>query len=66
MLPSRKTWVYLVVADVVIWVLAEVQNSTGSRKTLFDVLWVASLLGFVLLLVLGAVTLAKSRRLPAR
>jgi hypothetical protein len=66
MLPSRKTWVYLVVADVVIWVLAEVQNSTGTRKTLFDVLWVASLLVFVLLLVLGAVILAKSRRLPAR
>jgi hypothetical protein len=60
-LPSRRTWFYLVVLDVVIWVLAEVQNSTGSRRTVFDAIWVCSLLVFVLLLVLGVAIWSKSR-----
>ncbi len=62
---SRRTWLTLLVVDVVIWVIAEVQNSTGWRGTLFDVVWVASLLGFVLLLVVGVILLIMSRRSQA-
>jgi len=57
-----RTWIELTVAVVVIWVLAEVQDSDGWRATLFDVIWIASLLGFLLLVVLGAVSLISSRR----
>ena len=65
MVLSLRTWIGLTVADVVIWVMAEVQDSEGWRATVFDVVWVASLLGFLLLFVLGVVSLVTSRRAQA-
>jgi hypothetical protein len=59
---SLRTWTELTVAVAVLWLLAEVQDSDGWRATLFDVIWVASLLGFVLLVVLGDVSFVASRR----
>lgn len=65
MLLSLRTWIELTVAVVVIWVLAEVQDSDGWRATLFDVIWIASLLCFLLLVVLGVASLIVSRRSQA-
>ena len=59
---SLRTWTELTVAVAVLWLLAEVQDSDGWRATLFDVIWVASLLGFVLLVVRGDVSFVASRR----
>ena len=58
----RRTWIILVVVDVVIWVIAEVQNSGGTLSKVFDGIWVASLIVFVLLIVLGFVAVIRSRR----
>ena len=47
---SGPTWISLTLADVAIWVIAEVQHSAGSLRTAFDAVWLASFLGFILLL----------------
>jgi hypothetical protein len=59
---SRRTWIELTVAVVGLWVLAEVQNSDGWRATLFDVIWVVSLITFRLLVVFGVICWVVSRR----
>ena len=42
--------------------LAEVQNSDGWRATLFDVIWVVSLITFLLLVVFGVISCIVLRR----
>ena len=66
-LPTR-IWIGLTLACVVIWLVAESQgdlllafNATGSFLTVLEVLWAVSLLGFILLVVVGAVALVWSR-----
>ena len=66
---NRRTWTYLVVAAVVIWLIADSQgpdllafNAHGAFLTLLQVLWVVSLFGFILLMVLGVVALVRSQR----
>jgi hypothetical protein len=59
---SRRTWIELTVAVVGLWVLAEVQNSDGWRATLFDVIWVVSLITFLLLVVFGVISWIALRR----
>jgi hypothetical protein len=59
---SRRTWIELTVAVVGLWVLAEVQNSDGWRATLFDVIWVVSLITFLLLVVFGVISWIVLRR----
>jgi hypothetical protein len=59
---SRRTWIELAVAVVGLWVLAEVQNSDGWRATLFDVIWVVSLITFLLLVVFGVISWIVLRR----
>jgi hypothetical protein len=67
---SRRTrlWIGLVLADVVIWLVADSQgnvllafNATGAFKGLLEVLWVVSLLGFILLVLFGLVALVRSQ-----
>jgi hypothetical protein len=67
---SRRTWTWigLVVACVVIWMVADSQGdqllaltATGSLLTVLKVLWVVSLLGLILLIVFGAVAVVCSR-----
>jgi hypothetical protein len=59
---SRRTWIELTVAVVGLWVLAEVQDSDGWRATLFDVIWVVSLITFLLLVVFGVISWIVLRR----
>ena len=66
---NRRTWIYLVVAAVVVWLIADSQgpdllafNAHGAFLTLLQVLWVVSLFGFILLMVLGVVALVRSQR----
>ena len=58
-------WIGLVVVDVAIWVTAETQ----SDNKLFEVLWVVTLFGFILLVVFGVVAvmraMLRARRHPA-
>jgi hypothetical protein len=63
-----RVWIGLTLACVVIWLVAESQgdlllslNATGSFLTVLEVLWAVSLLGFILLVVVGAVALVWSR-----
>lgn len=55
---NRRTWLALLVAVVVIFVLSNVpaKNSTAS-----NVLWVIFLIGVLLLIVLGVFALVRSR-----
>jgi hypothetical protein len=67
MVVSRRTLIYLAVADVVIFVLSNVvAKNSHSPGTVSNVLWVVFLLGVALLIVLGVVALVQSRRTPAR
>lgn len=50
------------VVDVVIWVIANMPHSQGW----VNVVWVLSLFGFVLLVMLGVVAVVRSRRAKAR
>jgi hypothetical protein len=65
---SLRTWIALTAADVVLWIIADSQgtdflafNANGGLLTVLKVLWVVSLLAFVVLVVLGAASLVKSR-----
>lgn len=65
---SRRTWIYLVAADVLIWLIADSQgpdllafNADGAFLTVLQVLWVLSLFGFIGLVVFGVVALVRSR-----
>lgn len=63
---SRRMWISLALTDAAIWVIAEVQHSGGSLRTAFDVVWIASFLGFILLLAVGLVTAIQARSRPTR
>jgi len=70
---SRRTWIYLVVAAVVVWLIADSQDTAflalkahGAFLTVLQVLWVVSLFGFILLMVLGVVALIRSQRRGTR
>jgi hypothetical protein len=58
--PRTWIWIGLTLADAVIWVIANMPHSQGW----VNVVWVVSLFGFMLLVVLGVVALVKSRRAP--
>lgn len=53
---TTRTWAGLVVLDVVIWVIANMPHSQGW----VNVVWVVSLFGFAVLLVLGLVAAIQS------
>ncbi len=63
-----RVWIGLVLADVVIWLIADSQDTAllalkahGASLTLLQVLWVVSLFGFILLVVFGVVAVVRSR-----
>jgi hypothetical protein len=65
---GRRVWLGLVLAAVVVWLIADSQgpdllafNAHGAFLSLLEVLWVVSLLGFILLMVFGLVVLVRSR-----
>lgn len=69
---SLRTWIALIAGDVVLWIIANSQgtgylafNATGAFLTVLKVLWVASFLAFIVLLVLGVISLVKSRHQSA-
>lgn len=59
---SRRTWTRLTLATAAIWVIAEVQHSGGSLRTAFDVVWLASFFGLIVLLAVGLVAAVQYRR----
>jgi hypothetical protein len=62
---SRRTWVGLVVADVVLFVLAGVTSKNSSHPgTVSNIFWFAFLIGTALLIVIAVVSLVQSRRSP--
>jgi hypothetical protein len=71
---SRRTWIGLILVDVVIWLIADSQDTAllalkahGAFLTVLQVLWVLSLFGFILLVLFGVVALVvQSRRSRAR
>ena len=64
---SRRTWIRLVVADVVLFVLANLtaKNSTHPG-TASNALFIAFVIGAVLLITLAIATMVKSRRGASR
>jgi hypothetical protein len=63
-----STWIGLVAADVVLWIIADSQgnvllqfNATGTVETLLKILWVGSVLGLILLVRFGLFVLVRSR-----
>jgi hypothetical protein len=70
---STRTWIALVLADVVVWLVADSQgpdflafNATGTFLHVLQGLWVVSLLAFIVLVLLGVSALVKSRLSRAR
>jgi hypothetical protein len=70
---STRTWIALVLADVVVWLVADSQgpdllafNASGTFLHVLEVLWVLSLFAFILLVLLGVSALVKSRLSQAR
>jgi hypothetical protein len=70
---STRTWIALVLADVVVWLVADSQgpdflafNATGTSLHILEVLWVISLFAFIVLALLGVSALVKSRLFRAR
>jgi hypothetical protein len=64
---SRRNLIYLAIADVVLFVIANALYNGGHvSRDISNVAWVAFLLGVVLLIVLGVVALVQSRRPRAR
>lgn len=60
---SRRTWVGLVLGDVVLFVLANVTAKNSSHPgTVSNILFVAFVIGAALLIALAVVTMVKSRR----
>jgi|HubBroStandDraft_1064217.scaffolds.fasta_scaffold145911_2 hypothetical protein len=67
---GRRTliWVGLVLADVVIWIVADSQgpdlfafNAQGSFLNVLKVAWAVSFIGFFLLIAVGLVSVIRSR-----
>jgi MYXO-CTERM domain-containing protein len=64
---SRRAWIGFVVADVLLFVLANLTANTSSHPgTLSNVFFVAFVIGLALLLVLAVLAAVRSRRRPAR
>ena len=60
---SRGTWIGLVVADVVLFVLANLTATNGSHPgTVSNALFIAFVIGGVLLITLAIATAVRSRR----
>jgi choline-glycine betaine transporter len=63
---NRRTLIVLAVVDVLLFVLANVTiKNDKTPGTVSDVFWITFLIGVALLIVLGVVTVIKSRRAPA-
>jgi hypothetical protein len=63
---SRRNLIYLTVADVVLFVIANALYNGGHvSRDISNVAWVAFLIGVVALIVLVGVALVQSRRRPA-
>lgn len=64
---SRRTWISLVVADVVLFVLANLTAKNSSHPgTASNVLFAAFAIGAVLLVALAIASMVKSRRGASR
>ena len=64
---SRRCWIVLVVADVLLFALANLTAKNSSHPgTASNVFFVAFAIGAVLLIALAIVTLLKSRRGTSR
>ena len=62
---SRRNLIYLAVADVVLFVIANALYSGGHvSRDISNVAWVAFLIGVAALIVLAVVALVQSRRRP--
>jgi hypothetical protein len=60
---SRRTWLGLVLADVVLFVLANLTaNNSSHPGTVSNILFVGFVIGTALLIALAVVTMVKSRR----
>ena len=60
---SRRNLIYLVVVDVVLFVLSNVTSKTNSHPgTVSNILWIVFLIGVLALIVLGVVAAVRSRR----
>jgi uncharacterized membrane protein YeaQ/YmgE (transglycosylase-associated protein family) len=60
---SRRSWIGLVAADVVLFVLANLTAKNSSHPgTVSNVLFVVVVIGAVLLITLAVVTVVRSRR----
>jgi heme/copper-type cytochrome/quinol oxidase subunit 3 len=65
---GRRIWLGLVLATVVVWLIADSQgpdllafNATGTFKHVLEVVWVLSLLGFILLVLFGIFSVVRSQ-----
>jgi hypothetical protein len=64
---SRRTWISLVVADVVLFVLANLTAKNSSHPgTASNVFFAAFVIGLVLLIALAIASIVKSRRGSSR
>jgi hypothetical protein len=64
---SRRAWIVLVVADVLLFTLANLTAKNSSHPgTASNVFFVAFVIGAVLLITLAIATLVKSRRGASR
>ncbi len=64
---SRRTWISLVVADVVLFVLANLTAKNSSHPgTASNVFFAAFVIGVVLLIALAIASMVKSRRGASR
>jgi membrane protein DedA with SNARE-associated domain len=64
---SRRAWIGFVVADVVLFLLANLTAKNSSHPgTLSNVFFVAFVIGLALLIVLAVLATVQSRRRPAR
>jgi hypothetical protein len=64
---TRRSWIALVAVEVALFVVANLTAKNSSHPgALSNVLFAASVVGAVLLVVLAVVTVVRSRRRPAR
>ena len=64
---SRRTWIGLVLADVVLFVLANVTAKNSSHPgTVSNLLFIAFVIGAVLLITLAIATVVSARRARPR
>jgi hypothetical protein len=65
--PSRRTWIGLVLADVALFVLANLTAKNSSHPgTVSNVIFIAFVIGTVLLITLAIATVVSSRRAASR